>query len=93
MTVKLMYKNSLAQCFRKKDELSINSSNLNYVAGNHNIIELVVILAITSSNILANQDSFVQGQTAFVLTFSNADLRIHHIQALKYAHQAVYDFK
>lgn len=85
-----MYKNSLAQGFRKKDELSINSSSLIYVKGNHNIIELVGILAFTSSNILANQDSFVQGQTAFVLTFSNADLRIRHIQTLRYAHWAVY---
>lgn len=84
-----MYKNSLALSFRKKSELSINSSSLNYVEGNHNIIELVGILAITWSNILANQDSFVQGQTAFVLTFSNAYLRIHHIQPLKNAHRAV----
>lgn len=58
--------------------------------GDHNIIELVGILAITSSSVLTNQDPFVQGQTAFVLTFSNADLRIRHIPTLRYAHRAVY---
>ena len=40
------------------------------------ITELVEILAFSWSNLLPNQKSFVQGQTAFVITFSNADLRI-----------------
>lgn len=91
VTVKLMCKTTLAQSFRKKAkaELSINSSSLNYVGSSHNIIvcwnlSIHLVQSFNQSRI------FVQDQTAFTWIFLNADLRLNHIPALWYAHQAIY---